>query len=121
MAYEGGDNLIEPSKGKPGIMESRVGLATSSSGTDARKSGSLLLFFVATFGITWICWISIILIPIPDHTITREELLLTGTFAPAIVALALTARYHGSPGLRAMFGRMTRWEVGARWYLLAIA
>src|SRR6266480_2783563 len=46
-------------------------------------------------------------------------ILLTGTFAPALVALALTARSDGHAGAAALFGRIARVPAGARWYVFA--
>ena len=43
-----------------------------------------------------------------------------GAFAPALVALALTARTDGRAGVEALLGQIVRWPRGARWYLFAI-
>ena len=48
-------------------------------------------------------------------------MLLLGTFAPALVALALTARDQGSRGVCVLLRRMIQWQVGWRWYLFAVA
>ncbi len=47
-------------------------------------------------------------------------LYLLGVFAPALVALALTARADGRAGMLALLRRTVKWSVGARWYLFAI-
>jgi uncharacterized protein len=83
-------------------------------------SGSALMFFLLTFAVTWSCWISIVTVPIPEETFTRAILLFIGIFAPAIVALSLTAWNEGELGVRALLGRMFQWEVSARWYLFAV-
>lgn len=45
---------------------------------------------------------------------------LLGVFAPALVALALTARGEGRAGVGRLLARIGRWRVGARWYVFAI-
>ena len=47
-------------------------------------------------------------------------LLMLGTFAPSLVALAITARDEGVPGTQALLRRMLDWRVAARWYVFAI-
>jgi uncharacterized protein len=47
-------------------------------------------------------------------------LLFLGIFSPAFVALALTARAEGRPGVVALLRRLVRWEVPGRWYALAL-
>jgi membrane protease YdiL (CAAX protease family) len=46
---------------------------------------------------------------------------LLGTFAPAIVALSLTAKNQGKQGVEALVSRVFKWQVGARWYFFAVA
>jgi len=43
-----------------------------------------------------------------------------GVFAPAFVALAVTAYGEGGAGVARLLMRIGRWQVGARWYLFAI-
>ncbi len=47
-------------------------------------------------------------------------LLLLGSFAPSLIALALTARHDGRAGLRALLRRLVDGDIAARWYLFAI-
>ena len=82
--------------------------------------GSALTFFLLTFVVTWICWIPIVIMPIPARTLVRAVLLFVGIFAPSLVALSVTARIEGESGVRALLGRMFQWEVGAQWYLFAV-
>lgn len=82
--------------------------------------GSAAVFFLLTFAVTWSCWIPIITVPVPDHSLARAVLLFVGIFAPSLVALSLTAGIDGEVGVRALLGRMFQWEVGARWYLFAV-
>ena len=46
---------------------------------------------------------------------------LLGTFAPSLVALALTARKYGTTGVRTLIGRIFQWRLAVRWYVFAIS
>ena len=73
-----------------------------------------LLFFVLTFAITWTSWTAARSFPA-----LQVPLLYLGVFAPAFVALALTAQRERSAGVLALLRRLVEWRVGARWYLFA--
>jgi membrane protease YdiL (CAAX protease family) len=49
----------------------------------------------------------------------RNAVLLPGVFAPAIVALLLTARSEGREGVQNLLGRILQRPVAARWYVFA--
>lgn len=89
--------------------------------------GSLLKFFLLTYAVTWACFITVVKIShgpataAPALALVRGFLLLLGTFAPSLVALGITARAEGRPGVRALLRRILQWQVGTRWYLFAIA
>ncbi len=88
--------------------------------------GSLLKFLFLTYAVTWACFITLVRIShgpapaAPALALVRGFLLLLGTFAPSLVALGITARAEGRPGVRALLRRILQWQVGARWYLFAI-
>lgn len=88
---------------------------------------SLLRFFLLTYALTWVCFISVVKMShaprptAPATAILSGSLLLLGTFAPALVALAVTARDEGRRGVRVLLRRMIQWQVGWRWYLFAVA
>lgn len=42
-------------------------------------------------------------------------------FAPGLVGIGVSALVEGRAGLRAMLARMTHWQVGGRWYVMALA
>jgi membrane protease YdiL (CAAX protease family) len=46
-------------------------------------------------------------------------LLLLGSFAPSVAAVAITASEEGVPGLRPLLRGLVDWRVDARWYVLA--
>jgi membrane protease YdiL (CAAX protease family) len=89
--------------------------------------GSLLKFFLLTYAVTWACFITLVRIShgpapaAPTLALVRGFLLLLGTFAPSLVALGITARAEGRPGVRALLRRILQWQVGTRWCLFAIA
>ena len=81
----------------------------------------ILKFFSLTFAATWICWAASLAMShrAPALAVLAGGLFLLGTFAPALVALALTERAEGHAATRALLGRVFHWQVGARWYLFA--
>jgi len=89
-----------------------------------RPGRSLLAFFGLTFLVTWTCFIAVVRWGgFPEGSGPRHGLhllVLLGTFAPSLVALALTARAAGSAGVRAILGRLIAWQVSGRWYLFAV-
>lgn len=88
---------------------------------------SLLKFFLLTYVLTWVCFLSVVKMShapsptAPATAILRGLLLLLGTFAPALTALGVTARDEGRRGVGALLRRMFHCQVGWRWYLLAVA
>lgn len=94
-------------------------------GQGARSSGgSLLAFFALTFLVTETCFITAAclsrdLAPGAGAGFGLSALVLVGTFAPSLVALALTARATGRTGVRALLGRLVQWQVSGRWYVFA--
>jgi CAAX protease family protein len=81
--------------------------------------GSLLKFFLLTYALTWICFISVAAGAIPSGIPLRALVVLLGAFAPSLVALWLTARAEGGTGVRSLLRRILMWRVGARWYVFA--
>ncbi len=86
---------------------------------------SLIIFFALTFAIAWAFFllagaISKSASADPFLYNLRQVFYLPGVFAPAIVAIALTYKDEGSGGVRALLNRVFQWEVGARWFVLAV-
>jgi CAAX protease family protein len=84
----------------------------------------LLKFFLITYAITWACFAAAgaILRKSASTGIPplAQALILLGTIAPSLVALALTEKAEGRPATRLLLGQVFRWDVRARWYLFAI-
>lgn len=84
-----------------------------------RPTITLLLFFLGCFAIMWPCFIAVA-VAVPAGSVLGQLLIYIGAFAPALCATLLTARDEGSAGVRALWGRVLRFEVGGRWYLFAL-
>ncbi|HKC81443.1 MAG TPA: type II CAAX endopeptidase family protein [Gemmatimonadaceae bacterium] len=91
----------------------------------AAEPGSVLVFFVLTFAVTWSLWLAALAIsrdgaagypPAGVGTL----LFYLGVFAPAFVATWLTHRQEGSNGVRTLLGRLVRVRAGLRWYAFAL-
>jgi len=89
------------------------------------SAGSLLAFFALTYVVSWTFFISAVVLngKLPPGAPLRPgvgTLVLIGAFGPALVALGLTTRAEGGPGLRALLSRLFEWQVSARWYVFAV-
>jgi len=89
------------------------------------SAGSLLGFFALTYVVTWTFFIAAVAMSrsLPSGGALGPgiyALVLLGTFAPSLVALALTARAEGGTGVRALLSRLFEWRVSARWYVFAV-
>lgn len=86
----------------------------------------LVTFFSLTYAVTWTCFTAARAIlhggarVSSPLAVLAEPLLLLGTFAPGLVALALTERAEGNEATRALLARIFRWQVHWRWYVFAL-
>lgn len=83
----------------------------------------LLAYFLLTFLVTWSVWFAAAALAAPGNTGFfggRGPVFLLGVFSPALVALALTAQAEGRTGVTRLLARIGHWQVGARWYAVAI-
>jgi CAAX protease family protein len=82
-------------------------------------------FFVLTYLVSWTIWIATNLLlakepsSLASLTGVTGVLLLIGTIAPSLVALALTARETGPDGVRALLSRIVILPTQLRWYVFA--
>ncbi|MEX1187044.1 MAG: type II CAAX endopeptidase family protein [Gemmatimonadaceae bacterium] len=84
---------------------------------------TLLAYFLLTFVVSWTAWFAAATLAAPGNTGffgVRGPVFLFGVFAPALVALALTAHDGGRAGVGRLLAGIGRWRVGAWWYLFAI-
>lgn len=76
-----------------------------------------------TFAFTWTAWLAPAALGAPDNSGffgLGGPVFLLGVFAPAFVALALTASSEGRAGVARLLSRIGRWQVGVHMYLFAI-
>jgi membrane protease YdiL (CAAX protease family) len=81
-------------------------------------------FFVLVFAMTWSAWIGGTALAGPQNDGffgAGGPLFRLGVFAPAVVALALTARTDGRAGVQRLLGRIGRWQVAASFYIFAVS
>ena len=77
----------------------------------------LVAFFTLAYVITWGLYF------VADSTLAsglRGPLFYLGVFTPGLLALWLTRRADGSPGVVALLQRLVHWRVPARWYVFAL-
>lgn len=87
---------------------------------------SIFAFFTLTYAVTWAFWFGASALSggLAESGKLRPglatPLFYLGVFAPAFVAIALTARSSGQVGLRALLLPLFQWRVGGRWYVFAM-
>ena len=88
---------------------------------------SLLLYFVIAFAIPIVTTIIVVLVAgTPSGLVTNEisvpalVVVMAMVHAPTIAAIVVVFRSHRWMGIRDLFGQLTDWKFGPRWYLTAI-
>ena len=81
---------------------------------------SVTIYYALAFAISWGC----ILIAVgPNGILGKEAVYLAGPSSlagPSIAGIILTVLVYGRAGLRDFLSRLFRWQVGARWYAVAL-
>ncbi len=77
----------------------------------------MALFFFLAYAITWGLYFAANSTSTPG---LRGLLFYLGVFTPGLLALWLTRRADGSPGVVALLQRLVQWRVPARWYVFAL-
>lgn len=91
----------------------------------------LITFYVLAYGMSWLAWLPYVLsrdglgvlgFSFPEILGTTQlaGILLGAYLGPLGAAFVVTALSEGKPGLRRWAGRLFRWDVGWRWYVLAL-
>src|SRR5437867_12222312 len=90
---------------------------------DSRSTGpALLTYFLATFGVTWTCWMAAAAIRRENASdahglaVLSGALLLLGTLAPGLIGLALTEIRDGRAAPLLLVGRVFPRGGGCAWY-----
>jgi membrane protease YdiL (CAAX protease family) len=82
---------------------------------------SLVKFFGLTYVVSWACFFTAASIPSAAAVSgLRNPLFLLGAFAPALIALGLTAKAEGRAGALRLLGQTLRWRVRPQWYVFAL-
>lgn len=87
--------------------------------------GPLSTYFILTFVVSWIFFISGAILSHASNAdsnemlVVRQVLIFLGAITPAFIALGITGR-RGQPGeSRALLNRIFKWQLPAGWYLFA--
>jgi membrane protease YdiL (CAAX protease family) len=80
----------------------------------------ILVFFLLTYAMMWTCFLSVAFSGISAQTPLGGGLLLLGTFAPSIMALALTAYTEGKGAALQLLNRVMNPPAAMRWYVFAV-
>jgi membrane protease YdiL (CAAX protease family) len=88
---------------------------------EGSRAAGLAGFLALTFALTWIAWI-VPAVLAPGSTVlgVGGPIFLFGVFAPAIVAVVLTAVREGRQGVARFLSRIGRWQVAGRYYAFAV-
>lgn len=88
------------------------------------RSYPLTSFFVLAYAVTWLLWAPMVLGGVPAFSETRHVPSWSALPAVAVgvtgTAFAMTAVTRGRAGVRRMLHRLLSWQVGLRWYLVAL-
>ncbi len=74
------------------------------------------MFFLLTFLLSWTLWLPIGLLAPKLFLLTA----IPGMWAPTISAILLTGLAEGKAGIRVFLGRLLKWRVGFKWYLVVL-
>jgi len=91
----------------------------SSSTAHSAPEWPLFQFFLLAFGLMWVCFFTVALVPIPTGAVLGQSLVLLGAFAPSLAALLVTVRTEGRHGVGTLVCGVIKWRVALRWYLFA--
>ncbi len=75
-----------------------------------------MTFFLITYAVSWSLWYAAARVSGGLSTV----FVYVGTFAPALVAIAMTLHAAGSRSVQSLIANLFRWRVGVRWYVFAI-
>ncbi len=97
-------------------------LATADGRRDSTLSGSVILFFLITYAVSWTFFIASARALAHSTGPGREmnPLYLLGVFGPALAAVGLTAAREGAAGVQALVRRIAPAGVAFKWYAFAI-
>jgi membrane protease YdiL (CAAX protease family) len=80
----------------------------------------LACFFILTYGAAWLLWAPLIIFRGSIGPVVGLLLTLLGSLVPSAVAVVFKGLMDGKPGVREFLGRLVRWRVSLRWYLVVL-
>ncbi len=84
----------------------------------------LVSFFVLAYAITWLLWAPMVFAGVPAFSETHHVPSLYALPAVAVgvtgTAFLMTSVTQGRSGVRRLLQRLTCWDVGLRWYVVAL-
>jgi membrane protease YdiL (CAAX protease family) len=80
----------------------------------------VLSYVVLAYAFSWAWWVPMAVRGDVVHHGDGWPTHLPGLAGPALAAVVVTALVDGRAGLAALWGRLTRWRVGRRWWLLVL-
>lgn len=108
------ENVIPKSSSRETLVSPRSGFL---------KRHPLVAYFVSAFIISWLIWGILGVAPAQgwlDAQFQPDVVLGLGAFGPMLAALIVTGASGGAPALRELVGRILRWRVGIKWFLIAL-
>jgi len=100
-----------------------------SSPSHAGSRSGLGAFFILTYAASWLAWGTMVVFRVPAGSVSPGQpmpapggllLFALGGFAPSIAGVLMTWRTGGRPGLRDLWKRCTRFNLGSRPYLVIL-
>jgi membrane protease YdiL (CAAX protease family) len=78
----------------------------------------MAVYVVVAYMLSWSWWVPMAIGGATTRPGQGWPTHVPGLMGPAIAAIVVTALTNGSPGLRDLAARLTRWRVPGRWYVL---
>lgn len=84
--------------------------------------GMLIRFFLFTYALSWIFFITVVLLPshAPGLSALQQILIFLGAISPSLVALGLLFFKGGKGQIDDIWRRISHWKVGLKFYVIAI-
>ena len=81
-----------------------------------------MLFFALAFAFSWVVWgtPAVLFSRGSSDPQTSAVFHLAGSLGPMLSAFVVTALVGGSAGVRELVGRVFRWKIGVKWWLVAV-
>ena len=81
---------------------------------------SLLTYFSLCYLAAWALWAPLVVFSSSLPPALGFVLVMLGSLVPSTVGVLLVAVLQGRRGVRRLLGRVLKWRVGIRWYLVVL-